>query len=1167
MIRNKTKKFFTAIIGIIMIISVFAVIAVVSQPAYAASGSITLDPTTYSSGTTVTVLANGGTFSASTVTFYLSSSSSLTSPTSVGSYTLSSGETSLSNAATRLSIPSETHGTYYIAASDDGGKTFTSAVQVTITALAPKITVSSPNSAGGTATISGSDFDPGSTINVYLNYASGTILMNNVASPTGSFSGSFGVPNYLTQSDNPFYVVAQEVSSSSPNYGITADASFTLDASIAVSQSDIAPSSSSSVTITGYGFSASATISANSISFTPASGSITGESNSAVTTSASGGFTVTATFVSSTASGPVSVSVTTSTSSSPTSFSNAFYVSSPNPSNLEFSFSVTPSYGSTYNVGDSVTATVYNFPASQTVLISLGGAEVGTISTDANGYGQLLSTIPAMPGGSYYPTASIPSTGFYVQGTKITISPYFELLDTSGTSMTATLSEFVPASATLVVEAYGLTPGTAYDAKDTIAASGGVYANKLVSSITVGTAGTSGIEPALNGTLIFRYVPDYAKTTATSTSATVSLTNNVNGYGGNNFGYKAIGSSTVSSPSSFTVMTPGNSQTLTATVLIPYGSTVYPGTSYYYNAYIGNDELSVKFSGMTATILYASGGTLSGTFTVPSLSGVYNVSLTYSGASPSSAVGTQYTVVSTTGTSASSGGLSVIPQTSGFEVAGYGYYLTPTLYYMTYSGISSGSSKSLTSGGFAALISPGNQPGGTYSVFTEVTSSSVNYFVYSSYSSVPTLTISSPSKTSTGQYKGPVGTDISISATGLNPFTYYNVYFGTKIVKSSPPETDGTGTLSASFDAPAMPSGIYNIAVTQAGQTTPSASIPFNLTANSNIALSTSSDYAFPGELVQFTVSDMGSVPSLPIGSASGTPAYYVMVELNNTPYQYVPAAYSTSGSGTFTGSFVMPNNASGTYYQLSFEGYESSISSYTASSTSGYVNVTASFGTTQNQFLELISGNGAFVTGITQTQIAQIEAGLNATLAVPVSQLNAAVSSLDGSIAHITTEFGNMTTTLKAINATLTSVNSGVATVKTTIGTINTSVSSINATLVSMNGSFVTISTTAGKLNTTLSALNITVSGIQGTTATIKSDLGTFTGSVTSVSDGIATIQTSLGTLKANVSGLNSKVTSVQNYGLILDIVIIALIAVTLGIALVSLLGTRDIRNRFGMK
>ncbi len=1148
------KRIFAYSAAIAMMLSVFALVAIVAPPAYAASGSISLDPTIYSTGTTVTVLVNGGSFSsAALVTFYISTSSNLASPTSIGTYQLSSGASTLSNAAVRFTIPSYSSlGTYYIAASDNGGSTFTSAVSVILTSLKPSISLSSSSApSGGMDTVTGSGFDPGSTVTVYLDYASGTLLVSNFAATTGSFESTFQVPQSVPYTSQ-LYIVAQESSSSSANYGITADTTFTLTAAIVVSPEDISPAALSTVTINGYGFYASSTISANSISLTPSSGSITGESNAGVTVSSTGSFSVSVSFDSATASGPItSISITTSPSSSPTSFSDAMYVSNTNPSNLGLNFAITATVGtsSTYNPGDSVTAAVYNFPASQSVDVLLAGISLGTVSTDSNGFGQLASVVPAMPSGSYYPTAHSQSTGLYARATQVSISSYIELTDTSGTLMTTTLGEYTPSDASLTLAAYGLTPQTSYNPTDSLAATGGIYsssnpAKSLVTSVIVGTEVSGGMEPAMNGTLILKYSPLYGSSTSTSSSATVSISG-VSGYGGSNYGYKAIGSATVSSPSSFAVVTPNAAETLSVSYLIPYGATVYPGVTYYYNAYFGSNELQLTYSGLSTDLLYASGGSFSGSFTVPSLSGAYNITVTSNGESTTNAVGYRYVVDSVAGSSYTSGALSVIPQSSSYEVVGYGYYSSPTVYFMEYSGKQTGSIESLTDGGFALSISPGNQPAGTYSVYSEITVSSVNYFVYSSYTVTPALSISAPTKTVSGLYEGQVQTTFTATATGLNPYTYYNIYFGPTLIKTL--EADSTGTISSSsltFKVPALPTGNYSVKLVETGESQSAVSASFKLISNSNITLSTGSQYAFPGQLVQFSVNHMGTTATFTASSftAEGRPSYAVEVLLNNTYFENVSVTFSSSYlGGTFNGTFIMPNNATGSYYNLSFKATETAVGTYTVSTTTYSGTDIGMFSGVQSEYLGLVTGNGALMTGITQSGIAQIEASVNATLSVPVSELEASVSTINGDLANINTAFGTMNTTLSAIDAKVVSIDNGIATITTELGNTQTTLSSINATLVSFNGSLVTVATTAGRLTTSLNAINATLVSITGNTATISTDLGIVSGKVTSISNGIATIQTSLGTIQTNTN----QILPPGGTSFLLEIVILVLIVI----------------------
>ena len=255
MYKPNNKKMLTVLISIAMIFSALAILSFAAQPAYAASGTITLDPTVFTdhSGSTTIVVVNGGTFgSGATVTFYESSTDTFTSSShSVGTFTLPAGTTTLSNAVVTFStIPSTAA---YIAASDDGGTTFTSPVAITVTSLNPSISVStSPITPGSTETVTGSGFDSGSSITLYLNYASGPTLISSFSASALTSGVTFSVPTNLPGSSTglTYHIVAQESSSSSTNYGITADSSFALVPEVTVSPASISGATSSTFTVT-----------------------------------------------------------------------------------------------------------------------------------------------------------------------------------------------------------------------------------------------------------------------------------------------------------------------------------------------------------------------------------------------------------------------------------------------------------------------------------------------------------------------------------------------------------------------------------------------------------------------------------------------------------------------------------------------------------------------------------------------------------------------------------------------------------------------------------------------------------------------------------------------------------------------------------------------------
>ena len=1154
------KKVFAILFALIMVLSVSLIITYGTGQAYGASGSVSFNPTVFSNQETARVIANGGQFtSGSTLNFYLSSTGTFSSSsTYVGTRILPNGATSFTNTLVNISVPAtKAPGNYYLAASENGGTSFTSGTAVTVTALKPSITLSpSTIVSGGTTNVTGNEFDPGATVNIYLTNAGGQILASNIAASTGYFTAKITIPNTLPQNSLSDYIVAEEVSTGSPNHGITASTPFALTASIVVSPSDIAPSTANSIVINGYGFQSGATISSSAVSL---SGGITSVSNVATSTNSIGQFSTTVTFNSVSASGPITVTVSTSPSSTPTNFQSAFFVSQENATKLGFTFAVTPTTGSTYNVGDVFTADVYNFPSSQSVNIYLGSASIGTIATDGNGYGKLTSTIPALPGNTYTPTAVVNSMNLHEQSSNpLTIAAYYSVKNPSGGMFATGSSEYIPSSAILTISAYGLNPFTQYDIQDPIAAPSGVYATGLVMSVLVGTAGTTGIYPDANGTLIFDYSPQYS--TTTSTPSTLSMTNGVSLYAYSGNTYQTIGTPVISSPStinSFANLKQASTQNMYVSGLIPFGSPVYPGTSYYYSAYIGTSQLALNYSnGVVSSEFYAVGGTFTGTFITPSIFGVFELNITYYGSSYASGLVSQYDVISVVGSSYSGGHLQVFPLSStSYEVVGYGYYLkSPTLYYTKYTGLQSGLVETLTNGAFLQQITPGSQPGGSYSVFTELTNASNTYFVYSSYTVSASMTLSSSS--------GSIGSTPTLTIKALAPNTYYDVLFDGSYNTNFVTDSTGTPTTTPTVTVPAVPAGTYYINVSTKSSGTVVLSQKYTVKSNSGLSLSTDSQYAFPTQMVGFTVSTTGfspgPSPSPGTGGSQTLIGTYALVYLNSTFFAQVPATWTSGSPGTLSGSFQMPNDNIGSFWSVSIGAVDeymvTSVNTGTTYS-NAYVPYTETVG---SNFLGLAEGNGAFLTGISNGQMATLEASVSnsvtTAMRIPLSDLNASIASLNGLNVTISTSFGTMTASLSAINARIANVSSGVATVTTDVGQIRTNLTSLGAVVIALNNDTAKISTDVGIFNTTINNINATVTISSGNLATIKTDLGTFTGNVTSVSNGIATIQTSLGTIKTNTNQI------VPTYGtsFLLEILILILVVVAVVFSALAMMNTR---------
>ena len=1152
------------VIIFVVAIMIASLVFLPSMTSAQASGSVNYSPTVYSSDSTVLVEASGGSFgSGSTVYFYISTTTS--SSGIVGGYigysVLQSGTTTLSDAQIQFHVPSLSPGQYYIIAGDTASPTaagaeFAIASPVTVSSLVPsiKISGSQPTTQG---TVTGSGWDPSSTVSLYIagpegSSLYGTLLGTFTLTASGVFpsGAAFTVPEIAYGS---YTVVAEESSSSSPNYGITADAQLSVTQYVSVSPYDISGSAGSSFTVTGYGFPSFAAVAADGISAGSARAT-----NVATTATTSGTFSVTATLNTAiTAAGTYSVTVLyNSTSYSQT---NAIFVSIPNP--LSLGFTITTKTTTVYP-NSQYTANVYDFPAGSMVTVTLGPDVLGQVTTDSNGFGTLTGAIPDLPANTYYATAS--SAGLYAS-VSVSVSSYFVVIDPDGVQMIST-NEYFPSYGHYVVEAYGLTPSSEYTFSDS-ASSASLMSILSVTSGTIVSRSLLEFSPAINGTLIFKVVPNFPSTASTSSITLSSVT----GYAGHTYGYTPIQAPYFSaSHGTVTIWEASSPETLTVTGIIPTGSVVYPGLSTSYNVYLGTAELSFSIgsSTQTTTVLSSTSSSPSITFSTPSVSGVYYLNLTYNGQPFSRDVYSVPVVVSYPASSVQSGSIQAIPiysgtQVTGYYVVGYSFYPSSTvkLYYYTYSQTSTPSSNAegLTYGAFVftGIKTLPSEPSGTYGIYVNASYSGSYYTTSTTYIVYPSF-----SATSGGSYSAPIGSSVSFTMSGFRANAYYDIYFGSFIVFTG--STSSSGSLSGSFNIPAVLPGSYSIAVMQPSTSSQVASESFNVTASTTFQLLVSENqvvinsqsrstlspaqggnYAFPGQVVMYSWEPgSGNLPTAQSSSSTDYGSVYVTVYFNGTSISTSPVSIGTvSGTTYLNGSFIMPNDAPGNYWTVTLS-WQQNYYSPPSSSSGGYTSSNYyQMPDGQGTFLQLISGSGATVTGISSSQIADITAAVNssisASMAIPIKELNAAVSSINNTLAYIKTSFGTMEASLSSINASISAVNGNVVTVKTSLGNVTTSLSSINATLISVNN------------------------GV----GTVQTSLGTITGAVTSISGSAVTIQSSIGTLKVAVGNTNSTLNKITNYGFILDVTIIALIAVTLGIAVASLVSTRDLKKRFGMK
>ncbi|MEM3859517.1 MAG: hypothetical protein QW478_08950, partial [Candidatus Micrarchaeaceae archaeon] len=994
--------------------------------------------------------------------------------------------------------------------------------------------------------------------------------------------------------------------------------------------------SGTSITLTGTGFPAAGAI-ASSTTTSPTTSSsstyiivdtspYTNTYHASVKVSGSGQFSVSVTLASAINSyGPFGITLLlTDLSPYPTSiteyFFPALYVSVPNPQSPGFYFSPVAVAGYYLPVYSPLTAAVFDFPAGVSVSIYLGSTLIGSVTTDSNGFGILpvTTTIPAIPNGTYAATAVDSSQGIVASPTAgltspVTVTAFWMATDPSGNLLF--LNEFVPQNGTIMFAAYGLAPSIPFYIYD--AAIGNVAISGTNVTVSVGSVSPLGFfVPADNGTLIMSYQPFYGyygiitgtKDYLLTYPGVPNLAGLLDSY--SIPGYLEIGAPTLFvSPSTSAI---GASAAITFDNLIysitlsravPY-QTFYPGTSGFYNFYIGTTK--IISSGVSVFTSFSSPIT----FTVPSLaSGLYNISVTYDGqplsdALPVNKTATAMIVVSTPGKSTSSGTIVTVPTYSGglfsgYAIAGYGLIASTPADLVIYNSAGPHTSKAITSTGTdgafldtSDLTAKGSiysdSAAGTWGIVLTVAPSTASAFeFYSSYKVTATF---SPGFPFNGVFiLGYVESLVTFTATGLMPVTNYVIEFNGTVLTSPttglpiPYTSNSNGIVSGNFTVPIVyvsesaGHSVYNVSIAPlSSPSTPAVTVSGLVLWPSTITI-LPDPQAFPNELVNFIWTPFEE-PN--ITSATPTPIY-VTVYLSGSAYETVLGTFnyvsSYPNASYITGSFKMPNGVPNTVFAVSFGWSTTSVSGSAVSSGSVLTLSPSSYTGTSDATLKLISAAGAQVVSVSTADIASIiTSSINSALAIPLSELSANITALHGDIATITTAFGTMTATLQAINATISSIESGQALIKTDLGTISTTLSSINASIVSLNNNVVTINTTLGKVTTSLSSINATVtstasgvSSLQGSAVTIKTDLGTITGVVTNISNGIATIQTSLGNLTRNVSQIKTSTGKINTISSslgtteIFEIVILVLVLITLVLSFLAI----NVANRVAKK
>ena len=1236
MYKPNNKKMLTVLISVTMVLSALAIIAFAATPAYATpTYNMTSDPSIFVPGaTTVTYITttSAGFPAGSTVYFYISSTDTASGiiGSYIGSTSLSAGATDVKAAVNITVSSSVTAGSYYMLASNSAsptatGATFNAYVPITVSSISPEIQLSASSQLAGSdiyvSTVSGHPFDAASTVIFYLNYAgTGNGLLSatpsTVLTVTTGSSGSIPANTYsfivpTNESQGSYTVVAQETNTLSSTYpnggpgGITADASFTLNPSITLSVSDISGAvTEPAFTISGYGFTAGATIPASTTTANAVTIGPVNAVQSGTTIGSDGSFSdLSVTLAAAiTTTGPQTITITTSPSTPSSSFPDAVYVSSPTavPS---ITVTDTVTGGTSGNVGDSLSIVVLNMLASESITITMGGSTiVSSASTDANGfYSTTSATVPAVPGGTYNVNAQMSSSSTVTEyvSTQFTVLPSI----TFGTTTLGVTGYYLPVGAKISVAGSGLSPNSEYAITDTgFVSSGGTgnvvydsYAGLVKTTITLGlttsfASNEMGILTDGTGSFSLTYTANYYDL---STGANQTITVSGTGLTAQNTYYYAIGAAsvTVGSPS-YDYASSTQMVSLSVSGLIPYGANIgskagaQPVSTY--SLVIGtvtssSSQVDVYVNGGTTakSVFDTSTGSVSLTFPASDLAsaGVKTINAIYSNFKTSSdwttianaVVGTASVVSSEPGTTVG----SVAPVTatgSPGQMLYFALYDFPASTSVTYTFYTTSGKQSSTittdANGYGNVtFAAPMAPAGTYQLTFTVTISGTPSSVTSTFTTTAVLSDVQPTSAlypeTTATSDLYPGQNVTLYAYALSPETYYSVYADTSTSPASSDvalatfQTDSSGSYSSGFTvqlpSTLMPGTAYLDVLPTSTMPTGSiaATIYYTFTVGTftnifgpTFNYTSNTETAFPGQLVNFAWAPSGHEPNS-VGGSYGP--VLVTVYLNGTAYTTSPAAFDSS-TGLISGSFAMPNNDTGAYWTVTLGWTQVDYAATgSTSAVSSYSMPTTGTAAAANPTLKLASGAGALIVGISTSGLATIVSNaVTSAFKVPLAELNASITSIKGLTANITTAFGKMTTTLSAINATVASIESGQVLVQTDLGSIKTSLASLNASLVAFNGNVATINTTLGRIQTSLSSIGTQVTTNGNGIATITTDLGTLSGTVTSTSGNVASISTSLGTLNATVQKINS---NTQGFGTleVFLIVIVVLVLITL--------------------
>lgn len=149
-------------------------------------------------------------------------------------------------------------------------------------------------------------------------------------------------------------------------------------------------------------------------------------------------------------------------------------------------------------------------------------------------------------------------------------------------------------------------------------------------------------------------------------------------------------------------------------------------------------------------------------------------------------------------------------------------------------------------------------------------------------------------------------------------------------------------------------------------------------------------------------------------------------------------------------------------------------------------------------------------------------------TISPTINELKAKLIALDGKIATLSTEVGQMRMDLSAVNATVTGIAGKLVTIETNVGTLQADISSIGGKIVAIQGKVATIETSIGTVRTDVSSISATIIGLHDDVVTVHTEVGNLQTKLKDL-NGLVTIENDIAKIKTDLGDLQGKVVSLQ--------------------------------------